>query len=167
LRKFLRSVFMKKFKKIAVLGAAVLVVSAMSVTALAASSYSTPAEAVAGLTGKTVEAVTQERTETGKSYGAIANDAGKLSEFQSEMLEIRKDRLNERVEAGQITQERADELMAAMEDRQANCDGTGSGAGQGLHMGGNEGKGHGQNNGHGGSGMKLGNGTGICQADNA
>lgn len=160
---------MKKLRKIAVLGAAVIVVSAMSVTALATSSYNTPAEAVAGLTGKTVDTVLQERTEAGKTYGTIASEAGKLSEFKSEMLEMRKARLNDRVEAGQITQDRADELIAAMEDRQANCDGTGSGAGQGLRMGAGQGKGgcHAQGKGHGGSGMRMGNGTGVCQADNA
>ena len=117
---------MKKFKKFAVIGLAMLVVGAMSVTALAAS-YKTPAEVVAGLIGKTVDGVIEERNDSGKTYGAIASDAGKLSEFKSQMLEQKKAALQERVAAGTMTQERADEIIAALERNQPNCDGTGSG----------------------------------------
>lgn len=117
---------MKNFKKLIIVGAVVTMVGAASVTAFAASSYSTPAEAVAGLTGRTLEDVTSERYETGKTYGTIANDAGKLDEFQTEMLQAKKDILASRVEAGSITQERADEIIAVVENNQATCDGTGS-----------------------------------------
>ena len=43
-----------KMKKILAAGVAVLALSALSVTAFAASAYNSPAEAVAALTGKTV-----------------------------------------------------------------------------------------------------------------
>lgn len=136
---------MKKIKQLIMAGAMALTVGAASVTAFAASSYSTPAEALAGLTGKSVEDVTAERFETGRNYGAMANDAGKLEEFHSEMLQIKKDALADRVAAGLITQEKADEIIAAMEKNQAYCNGTGSlGAGQRMGMGFGGMKGNGQ-----------------------
>jgi len=150
---------MKKFKKITLVGAAVLVIGAMSVTAFAASISSTPAEAVAGLTGKTVESVIAEKTESGKTYGTIADEAGKLEEFKTEMLTLRKAALDEKVAAGTLTQERADAILAAMEQNQVNCDGTGSGKiGQGMGARFGSGTGGGQ-----GSGMKgAGCGQGTC-----
>ena len=72
---------MKKMKKFVMAGAMVLTIGAASATAFAASSYDTPAEALAGLTGKSVEDVTAERYETGKTYGTMANDEGKLEDF--------------------------------------------------------------------------------------
>lgn len=149
---------MKKFKKFAAIGLAVLVASAMSVTALAASNK-TPAEVVAGLTGKTVESVIEERTDSGKTYGTIANEAGKLDEFKSQMLEQKKELLKEKVAAGTMTQEKADAMIKAIEQNQANCDGTGSGrTGQkmGSKFGG--GMGNGQGRGQG----SVGHGQGIC-----
>ncbi len=148
---------MKKQFKFAVVGATVLVIGAMSVTAFAASSYSTPAEAAAGLTGRTVESVIEERTQTGKSYGTITSEAGKLEEFQDEMLEMRKDALQERVAAGTMTQERADSILAAMEQNQANCDGSAAG-GLGRRMGGGTGC---LGTGTGGMGMRAGGGQGF------
>jgi len=149
---------MKKFKKFAVIGLAALVVSAMSVTALAAS-YGTPAEVVAGLTGKSVDSVIEERNDSGKTYGTIANDAGKLDEFKSQMLEQKKELLKEKVAAGTITQERADALIKAMEQNQANCDGTGSeriGQKKGAGFGGGMGNGQGRSQG------SVGCGQGSC-----
>lgn len=142
---------MTKLKKIAAIGAMVLVVSATSLTAFAASKYSSPAEAVAGLTGKTTQSVIAERTETGKTYGEIAKEAGKLEEFKSENLQIRKDMLAKKVADGTMTQARADEITKAMEERQATCDGTGSG-GSGCGMGAGFGRGNGNGRGCGGAG---------------
>ncbi|HVI39178.1 MAG TPA: hypothetical protein VM577_00835 [Anaerovoracaceae bacterium] len=59
-----------------------------------------------------------ERSETGKTYGTIANDAGKLEEYQTEMLQIKKDVLAEKVAAGLITQERVEGIAAAVENNQ-------------------------------------------------
>jgi hypothetical protein len=144
---------MTKLKKFVSIGAMVLLVSATSLTAFAASNYSTPAEALAGLTGKTVESVIAEKTETGKTYGTIANEAGKLTEFKTEMLEVKKDILAKKVQAGTITQEKANEIIAAIEKNQTTCDGTGSakigkslGAGFGCSNGNAQGKGQGQGN---------------------
>lgn len=105
---------MKKLKRIATIGFMVLTISAISVTAFAASKYNTPAEAVAGLTGRTVESVTEERAESDKTYGSIASEADKLDEFKAEMLQMKKDNLAAQVAAGNITQERADEIIATI-----------------------------------------------------
>lgn len=151
---------MTRLKKFAAIGAMVLVVSATSLTAFAASKYSSPAEAVAGLTGQTVESVITERSDTGKTYGTIAKDAGKLEEFKAENLQIKKDILAKKVADGTMTQARADEIIKAIEENQANCDGTGS-AKIGQRMGAGFGgmNGNGQGRGCGGAGCGQGNYT--------
>ena len=121
---------MKTLKRFLVGGMLILVLSATSVTAFAAV-YKTPAEAVAGITGKTQEAVVSER-QSGKSYGSIASETGKLEEFQQAMLDIFKGRLDARVANGTMTQAEADAALAAMKERQAVCDGNGTGNGTGL-----------------------------------
>lgn len=141
----------KKLKRITAIGAMVLVIGATSITSFAASKYSSPAEAVAGLTGKTVESVVTERSETGKTYGEIAKEAGKLDEFKSENLQMKKDILAKKVADGTMTQSRADEIIKAVEERQATCDGTGNGkAGRGMGAG--LGRGSGNGRGCGGTG---------------
>lgn len=155
---------MKKFTKIRNLGTMILTVGVLSITAFAASNYNTPAEAVAGLTGKTVESVIKEKTETGKAYGTIADEAGKLTAFKAEMIAIKKDALAEKVAAGIMTQEKADEILAAIEENQANCDGTGTkkigqmlGAGFGGMNGECRGNGQGKRQGD------MGRGQGNCR----
>lgn len=139
---------MKLKKTMLMAGASLLMMGAMSATVLAASQYTTPAEAVAGLTGRDVQSVVDERAATGKTYGAIADEAGVLDEFKTETLEMKKDRLAQRVADGTMTQQQADDLIAALEANQAACDGTGSagmgrGAGAGFGMGGGQGRGRG------------------------
>lgn len=112
---------MKNFKRLLAAGVAVMLLGASSVSALAA--YASPAEAVAGLTGKTVEAVAAEKLETGKTYGALAKDAGKLAEFQKELLQMTKDTLAKQVAAGVLTQAQADGVLTIAADRQALCSG--------------------------------------------
>lgn len=155
---------MKNIKRLIMVGAVVSMLGAVSATAYAASSYSTPAEALAGVTGKTVEEVTEERVATGKTYGTMANDAGKLGEYQSEMLQIKKDTLQKRVENGLMTQERADAIISTMEENQSTCDGTGNlhiGQRMGAGFGGMRGNATGQGNGQGMHG--YGQFAGLCQ----
>lgn len=163
---------MTSIKKIITLGAVVLTVGATSITAFAASNYKTPAEAAAGVTGKTVEEVIEEKTETGKTYGTIAKDAGKLEEFEEEMIQIKKDVIEKKVAEGTLTREKADEILKAIEEDQENCDGTGSskigqkyGIGFGKETGTRIGKGSGRGmkNG-GGQGQKMGACEGECDA---
>lgn len=141
-------------KKFLAAGVAVLALSALSITAFAASAYSSPAEAVAALTGKTVESVVEQRQETGDTYGTIANEAGLGDEFKAAMLEMKKDAIAARVASGQLTQERANEILAAIEAKMADCDGTGCET-RGVRMGQSNGLGLGNCTGEG-----LGNGNG-------
>ncbi len=167
---------MKSFKKVMAVGTMTLVLSATSLSAFAASIYKTPAEAVAGLTGRTVESVIAERIETGKTYGAIADEAGMLEEYKAESLEMKKDSLDAQVAAGRITQERADAILKAIEENQTVCNGTGtarigqsmgagfcgSGSGAGFGAcGAGSGTGYGVGRGQGGGGGRGIGGMGL------
>lgn len=151
---------MKTIRKWAAAGVAVLSLGMTSVTALAA--VETPVEIVAGLTGQSVEAVIAERTESGKTYGALASGAGKLEEFRIRMLEQKKSRIEERVELGTMTEERAEAVLAAMETRLADCDGTGAGNMYGGANGTGVCDGTGTGNMYGGA-----NGNGVCDGTGA
>lgn len=143
---------MKKLKTFTALGAIVIAVGAISFTAFAASTYSSPSQAVAGLTGRTEESVIAQRSETGDTYGTIAKEAGKLEEFKAEMLEIKKEALAARVKEGTMTQEQADAILKNLEENQALCDGTGSariGRNSGAGFGRMSGQGLGKMNGQG------------------
>ncbi|AHF06592.1 DUF2680 domain-containing protein [Desulfitobacterium metallireducens] len=137
---------MKNLKKLLV------VVTTLGVLGTAGSVYAatlkTPAEITAGVTGQTVETVTEQRSTTGKTYGTIAEEAGKLDEFQTQMLEQRKAVLDEQVAAGDITQAQADEIYNNIKNNQATCYGQGMG-GRGYGMGGGYGMGRGAGNGAG------------------
>lgn len=135
----------------------VLLTAAMSVSAFAAT-YSTPADACADVTGKTLEQVIALRQD-GKTYGTIASEAGKLEEFKDAVYEIKEDRLKELVKNGTITQAEADEVLAIIKERQAVCDGSGNGGGGlGLGIGGGYGNG-GTGRGMGAGGMRLQDGS--------
>ncbi|MGI5822378.1 MAG: hypothetical protein ACOX6Z_00320 [Dethiobacteria bacterium] len=128
---------MKTIKKFVIAGIMVLVLLAGTVAAFATAQYATPAEAVAGLTGREVQSVSDERAQTGKTYGTIAREAGVLAAFKAEMLEMKKDTLAARVAEGRMTREQADAVLAKIVSHQATCDG--SGAGCELHGAGLEG----------------------------
>ncbi len=146
---------MINLKKVIAVSTMVLTIGVVSASAWAASAYNTPAEALAGLSGRTLESVVAEKAETGNSYGFIAKEAGVLDEFKAETLEIKKDRVNARVQAGTMTQERAGAIIATMEENQATCDGSGR-AQAGKAMGLGCGAGSGMGNGQGCSGQGLG-----------
>ncbi|PKM83230.1 MAG: hypothetical protein CVU89_00280 [Firmicutes bacterium HGW-Firmicutes-14] len=128
----------------------------------------TPADIAAGLTGKTVEELRTERA-AGKTYGTIAKEAGKLEEFKVQMLEQKKAILEQRVNDGRLTPEKAEEILNAIEENQASCDGDGkasigkkygAGFGQGSGMGQGRGLRNGNGNGYG-NGNGLGRGMGF------
>jgi len=156
---------MKNLKKLLVVALVVGLMGAVGVAYAAVAK--TPAEITTAVTGQTVSEVNQERA-AGQSYGAIANEAGKLEEFKAQMLEQRKALLDEQVKAGELNPEQAKTIYERMQDRMANCtgDGTGmcgnrgAGLGQGCGMG--MGKGNGCGNGMGmmnGGGRGMGNGS--------
>lgn len=144
---------MKRFMKISVVIAVIFVLGSAG-TALAAS-IKTPAEIVSELTGKTTDQVDSERA-SGKTYGAIANDAGKLDEFQAQILEQKRAYLDQRVKDGTLSQERADVIYDAIVEAQSTCDGTGRGS-SGVGCG----AGFGTGSGTGGCGVGASHGRGA------
>lgn len=159
---------MKHSRKLIITAVVMLVLTATTVTALAASNYENPAEVVADLTERTVESVVAEKVETGSSYGSIAKEADVLDAFKDEVLDIKESRLAEKVAEGTMTQQQADTILQALKANQAECDGTGSSQigkqyGAGFGNGSGAGTGCGQGNGNG-QGRGAGNGScdGSC-----
>lgn len=150
---------MKRLFRLAAIGTLALSVGVLGLGSFADSAFKTPAEAVASLTGQSVESVITKRAETGKTYGTIAQDAGKLEEFKKEMLALKKANLDAQVKAGRLTQAQADAIMKAIEENQATCDGTG-GARNGQRMGAKFGS-NGAGLGNGGFGCGMGGGRGF------
>lgn len=164
---------MKKNKLFIVLSIVTILVIGASTAVFAATEYKTPAEIVAGLTGKTVDEAVAER-QAGTSYGAQAKDADKLAEFQAERLELCEQNLDQAVLDGQMTQEEADQRIEDMALRMADCDGTGTGAGVGQGAGNGtgicDGSGTGSGTGMGmgrGAGKGTGSGCGSCTVQDA
>lgn len=119
---------MTKLRKIVLLSTMVLTIGAASVTSFAA---------------------------TAPVTGTNGIDPDKLEQWQAERLELRKEILQDRVDAGLITQEQADAVIEQMIERQAVCDGTGAyglgrmGNGNGLGRGYGQGLGQGYGPGYG------------------
>lgn len=151
---------MSKRKCIIFLMAVVLIFQTAPVSAMAASGK-TPASIVAVLTGRSVEDVIQERMDTGKTYGMIAKENGKLDEFKKECLELKEKILKENVADGLLSQAEADSILAAIKANQAVCDGSGRNQGQckgnGNGNGKNKGYGRGRNQGYGRGCYGIGN----------
>jgi hypothetical protein len=113
---------MKNMKKIATVIAVVGVVGMASLAY--AADIKSPADITSALTGKTVEAVQQEKL-SGKTYGEIAKDEGKLAEFKDEILGQKKVILDQKVEDGALTQEEADEIYNKIVENQEKVRGQG------------------------------------------
>ncbi|MFA5342086.1 MAG: hypothetical protein WC332_09935 [Clostridia bacterium] len=127
---------MTKIKRLMVIGLVILSLGAVAVAGVAATEHKTPAEAYSALSGVTAEEALALRQSTGKTFGMLALEAGKSEEFKSIILEMKKDKINELVANGEITQEEADALLATIEANIANCDGTGmQGAKAGIGLG--------------------------------
>ena len=147
----------------AVVAAVSMFVLCAGSTAVFAASAKSPAETLAELTGKSVENVIAEKIESGQTYGAMAQEAGKLAEFTAANLEAKKDILAEQVASGKISQERADVIMGNIDKNMAACDGTAAGgAGAGAGIGAGAGAGNGNGN---GQGNRDGSGTGGGNRD--
>jgi len=137
-----RSFQMTKIKRGLIIGSVVLALGATSLTAFAVNE---PAAEAAPATVCTAE-------------------------NKAERLQDKKDFLAAKVQAGTMTQEKADEIIAALESAQETCDGTGSakiGQKFGAGFGGMNGKGQGNNGNCNGTGERQGNrqgnqGQGNC-----
>jgi len=135
---------MKKIRNIVAASALTLAMGVTSLTVFAAAKYDSPQEALAGITGKTIEEITEERFDEDKTYGEIAAEAGKLDEYKEELFEQKKEIIEERVAEGSLSRENADEILDRIEDNQATCFGDGE-RGSGMM---------------GGFGFRFGNGSG-------
>lgn len=126
---------------------------------------STPAEIYGNLTGKTVDEAYELRGDD-NTFGELAQEAGVYDKFKESFLESKKEIIADKVENGELTQEKADEILNLME---TNCDGTGSQRlGQKYGIGFGNGAGNGQSKGQGrglgrGRGAGRGNGFGRNQ----
>ncbi len=145
---------MKNIKRLMAVVVSVCVVSAAGI--VYAAEIKAPADIAAEVTGKSVTDITNERAE-GKTFGAIADEAGKLDEFKTQMLEQKKALLDQKVKDGIITQQQADEMYNDIKNNQTICDGTGN-AKLGKQNGMGFGKGQGMGRGRG-----QGMGNGRCQ----
>mgnify|MGYP001038262268 CR=1 FL=1 len=157
---------MKKNKVLFMTAIVAVLILGLATVSFAATEWKTPAEILAGLTGQSVEAVQQERSE-GTPYGAQAAAADQLEAFRQARLAQAEVRLDQAVADGQLTQEEADARIAAMEARSAECDGTGANQGEGGlrlgKMGGGNGTGSGEGKGY--RGAMGGRGTGQAGAN--
>ncbi|MFZ3130106.1 MAG: hypothetical protein WA125_03140 [Desulfosporosinus sp.] len=149
---------MKNFKKL--IAVATIIGSLGAAGAAYAASATTPAGIVSSLTGKPIEEITAQRA-AGKTYGAIAQEAGKLDAFKAQTLEQKKIVLDQRVKDGNLTQAQADQIYNSIKTNQTTCDGSGSAGiykNKGLGLGQGMGSGAGQ---HNGSGIGRGVGNGM------
>ena len=122
-----------------------------------------PAQIYSDLTDKTVAEAYELRAETEKTYGELAKDAGVYEQFQAQSLEQKKAMIEERVQEGTLTRERANEMIDQLED----CDGTMQRIGQGSGMRFGQGSGGGFGNGSkDGSGFGGGQGRGFGRSSN-
>ncbi|WP_422485519.1 DUF2680 domain-containing protein [Gudongella sp. DL1XJH-153] len=104
-------------KTVLVLVVAVMVIGTMSV-AFADASWG-PLGILESLSGKTEAEIFEMRDED-QTLGELADELGVYEDFRDEALVHKKDMIAQLVEEGKLTQERAEEIIAAFE----NCDGT-------------------------------------------
>ena len=88
--------------------------------------YQDKAEILSELTGVSTNEIIEERITEDKTYGTIAIENGVLEEFKDKNVEQMKDILNEKIEDGTISKEKADNILNNKEKRMLNCDGSGA-----------------------------------------
>ena len=124
-----------------------------------ASSSVRPAEIYANLAGVTVDEAYDLKLESGKTFGELAQEAGVYEDFQAATLAAKTTMIEEMVTSGELTQEEADEILAAL----ATCDGTSQGIlKDALNLGQKLMNGNGRNAGQG-----RGCASGICDGSSS
>jgi len=152
---------MKKIRNIVAASALTLAMGVTSITVFAAANYGSPQEALAGMTGKSVEEITEKKVQENKTYGAIAAEEGKLDEFKVELLEQKREMIQQRVAEGDLGQEDADAVLERIQERQETCIGEGN-LGEGMMEGSGMKFGNGPLDGNGnGNGLQSGEGNGV------
>ncbi|PKM86665.1 MAG: hypothetical protein CVU87_11430 [Firmicutes bacterium HGW-Firmicutes-12] len=139
-----------------------LVLALLFPVAALAADFSSPAELLSSLTGVSIQDI-YEQHQQDKTFGQIADENGVLVEYRLEQVNLKKQIIDERVQAGVITLEQGETIKKALEERVANCDGSlgvnrermGQQFGGGLGFGAGSGTAKGA-----GNGMANGNGVG-------
>ena len=109
-------------KKIAV-ALTIMTAAVVSLTAVSyASEWRGPADTLAAIAGKTVEAVEEEK-DSGVGYGAQAAELDLLDEFKAARTEAMTARLEQAVEDERITQAEADARLQEISERMSECEG--------------------------------------------
>ncbi len=142
-------------KSVVMLAVAVMMLGTMGV-AFADASWG-PAAIYADLTQITEEEAYALKVEKDMTFGELAQEEGVYDEFKAAALAGKEEMLDQLVKDGKITQEKADEVLAAMEA----CDGDSQGLLKGTGLfGQRNGNGRGAGNGQG-NGARVGNGEGF------
>ncbi|MCT4688166.1 hypothetical protein [Vallitalea sp.] len=81
----------------------------------------TPAQIYSDLTGITEEEAYELRQE-GKTFGELAKENEVYDEFVDKMVEQKIALIEEKVEQGHLTREKADEFIANIKENASNCD---------------------------------------------
>ncbi len=148
-----------KIKNIAIASLLALGVGATTFTVYAQAQYDTPREALSAMTGKSVEEIHELRQDEGMVLSELFETDAEYEAFKNEVLEQRKERIEDRVENGNLTRERADEILSQMEDGTFMMKGAGFGRGGDCTTGDGPSFGNHQENGnhHGAMGHGMGN----------
>ena len=142
-------------KSVVMLAVAVMMLGTMGV-AFADASWG-PAAIYAELTQITEEEAYALKVEKDMTFGELAQEEGVYDEFKAAALAGKEEMLDQLVKDGKITQEKADEVLEAMEA----CDGDSQGLLKGTGLfGQRNGNGRGAGNGQG-NGARVGNGEGF------
>ena len=95
-------------------------------TSVIGETLKSPAEIYAEIKGISVDEAYAQRN-AGNGLCWQDEDAGAREEFRAQMLEDKKAFIQEKVTAGELTQQEADEIIADIENNLANCGGPGYG----------------------------------------
>lgn len=142
-------------KSVVMLAVAVVMLGTMGV-AFADASWG-PAAIYADLTQITEEEAYALKVEKDMTFGELAQEEGVYDEFKAAALAGKEEMLDQLVKDGKITQEKAHEVLAAMEACDGDSQGLLKGTGLfGQRNGNDRGAGNGQ-----GNGARVGNGEGF------
>lgn len=135
-----------------IIGLLVAGVAGAGITTVSALSNQSKAEKIAELTGKPVSEIISERHDKDKTYGEIANENGVSEQFRTYNYEHKKSVVQEKIKNGTLTEEEGKKIIEQIEERHANCDGTGNCNHDGMGLGDgyehNHGEGHNQGHTH-------------------
>ncbi len=109
--------------------AVIFVIAVFFFGAASAAAYSgsdSPVAVLSDLTGKSADSLAERKMSTGKSFGEIASEEGKLIEFRHEMLKMKKNLVVKQAETGAVSEKEACDIIANIKRCKGCCDGKGS-----------------------------------------